>query len=491
VPFQLVFRKMTEFLEKSNKPASSEVSGSLFSICSHKKTERRFSPQKSPKTHHSDFSISFFPTGVKINGFKPEGSENSKNNLENREDQTIKTFSHKSRQRMREFLVSHEFEETLKPAGVTLTIPGPVLPLNYVKKLFNHFQTNFRRKGNSCVWRIETQRRGQLHWHLLAGLKSSESDLIEIWLNALHHLGNVEFDEYKPYSGKTGMELLPVQSTMLTSRQRCKSDFIITYSRFEDYREDKNNGLFFIRLAFFGGRKYLPFTKKSMKLLKPFMKSGFVEIKPGIWRKNDGQIISVKGSYEYKKIYDKWLKVFGVESILEKYPPNAIKGYSLADSHYSGVQILLEKDYSKVYGAEERAVDIEWQSESSDRSKYNRYLNDHATKSKQEQVAENIGKHWGIINRNKFKELDELKTFKFFDDTHFHDFLRVYQRLRTPMIRCDKVPNFGRKLSNWKPSKGFIGQRVFFGDIETVKKIFKWSVERVRERRKNLRSSGG
>lgn len=103
-----------------------------------------------------------------------------------------------------------------------------------------------------------------------------------------------------------------------------------------------------------------------------------------------------------------------------------------------------------------------------------RYLQDHATKAKQEQIGSGVGRHWGIIGRARFVRLVPLETDVLTDEQWFR-FLRALQRLATPSLKREGVP-FGRRLGGRNRRGGF-GQSVWFSRGETVKKLVEWARE--------------
>ena len=87
---------------------------------------------------------------------------------------TIKGWSSGSRKRMREFLLLHGPSEGSDLFGVTLTVPGSVPPTEAEKEqLWKSVVQKLRRSFVGAVWRLELQRRGACHWHLLCVVPSS------------------------------------------------------------------------------------------------------------------------------------------------------------------------------------------------------------------------------------------------------------------------------------------------------------------------------
>jgi hypothetical protein len=99
--------------------------------------------------------------------------------------------------------------------------------------------------------------------------------------------------------------------------------------------------------------------------------------------------------------------------------------------------------------------------------KWWRYLCDHTSKTKQEQIGEGIGRHWGIIGRKRY-------TFAHPDlqrvsDGVFYRVLRALQRLSTTAHKEPKAP-FGRKLGQ-RMKRGHGGRSVWFTSPDLVKRL--------------------
>lgn len=120
----------------------------------------------------------------------------------------------------------------------------------------------------------------------------------------------------------------------------------------------------------------------------------------------------------------------------------------------------------KCHSAYEQSADVQIISEKS--QGWIRYLYDHTTKSKQEQIPENIGKHWGYINKKQFVEspveFSESLTLK-----QYARVMRWFNRLCTPYIRFDGAL-FGRKRGfYWRRGKS--GKSVYFSNPTTLKRM--------------------
>jgi hypothetical protein len=102
-----------------------------------------------------------------------------------------------------------------------------------------------------------------------------------------------------------------------------------------------------------------------------------------------------------------------------------------------------------------------------------RYLQDHTTKAKQEQIPVAIGRHWGVVGRRHFVEHDPIIKVDMTDQQYARA-LRALQRLWTPSRPNLKSP-FGRSLS-YTPTRGRRGHAVAFSRPETVARICEWAM---------------
>jgi hypothetical protein len=121
-------------------------------------------------------------------------------------------------------------------------------------------------------------------------------------------------------------------------------------------------------------------------------------------------------------------------------------------------------------GAEARAVDI--QETSSAQGAWLRYLQDHSSKRKQEQIPDDIGRHWGIVGRRLWKTADPDEVIQL-DEIENVRYLRMIQRLSTPSKKDQSKP-FGRKLLK-RNRRGRLGSSVWFGKPETHRRAAEWA----------------
>ena len=145
--------------------------------------------------------------------------------------------------------------------------------------------------------------------------------------------------------------------------------------------------------------------------------------------------------------------------------------------------IALDCFHSQIMGADRCAVDIQTDD---GRGAWLRYLQDHATKSKQEQVAgEGWGRHWGLIGRKRFSTMRAYDSINFESEAVFARFIRAYQRLCTPVMkhrhRREKFwkkfegrPFDGRAVG-WRIKRGSHGKSVWFSNPKTVLRLARWA----------------
>ena len=137
--------------------------------------------------------------------------------------------------------------------------------------------------------------------------------------------------------------------------------------------------------------------------------------------------------------------------------------YSTKNATYYRVSSLMA-----LPGAYEYSCNV--QSEGS-RGAWLRYMQDHASKGKQDQICVSKGRHWGVIGRKLYSLAAPVSTLELSDSEYFR-FLRAYQRLCRPTIPAACV--FGRRLG-YRPSFGYRGETVRFSRPETVLRLVDWA----------------
>lgn len=124
---------------------------------------------------------------------------------------------------------------------------------------------------------------------------------------------------------------------------------------------------------------------------------------------------------------------------------------------------------SQMPGASVRACVVSWKDSG---GAWERYMQDHASKTKQEQIAIGIGRHWGVIRKSLFRAVLPEECLDL-TRSEFNRFVRCFQRLRTPLIRCQKAP-FGRKVG-FRARWGCWGRSVAYTKPETVRRLVAWA----------------
>jgi hypothetical protein len=80
--------------------------------------------------------------------------------------------------------------------GVTLEIPGPVVPIPKAQEVFKDFQRRIGEREVCGIWRVEIQGRGMYHWHLILWVSPDEEIaeflVPEIWARSVRKLGWAE-----------------------------------------------------------------------------------------------------------------------------------------------------------------------------------------------------------------------------------------------------------------------------------------------------------
>lgn len=133
-------------------------------------------------------------------------------------------------------------------------------------------------------------------------------------------------------------------------------------------------------------------------------------------------------------------------------------------------------------GVREHAVDVQIDG---GRGAWLRYLQDHATKAKQEQIAQGFGRHWGVVGRGCFVETKPEGEMVFTSEHSYSRFWRAYHRLTRPVsswrVRREQTGEkyagriFGGRSLGWSSSRGVYGVSVWFSRPETVQRLWEWA----------------
>lgn len=112
-----------------------------------------------------------------------------------------------------------------------------------------------------------------------------------------------------------------------------------------------------------------------------------------------------------------------------------------------------------------------------DDGRWLRYMQDHASKSKQSQVADGRGRHWGIVGRSVFRRSSGLGSIVFnrddAGDRQFAVFLRYMRRWSTPLVQCNLDP-VGRRLG-YTCRRGHWGRSVWFKSPSHVARLLSFA----------------
>lgn len=122
-------------------------------ISGHKRTE----------PHGVTHSVTLYPRGVRTCVSVPVKSGTKWNG---KTRQGIKSFSAKSRARLRTVLLTKDGPSNWAMSALTLTVPGhEIMPVAEFQKLFHSWSVAVHRLGVLVVWRVELQQRGMPHVH--------------------------------------------------------------------------------------------------------------------------------------------------------------------------------------------------------------------------------------------------------------------------------------------------------------------------------------
>ena len=97
-----------------------------------------------------------------------------------------------------------------------------------------------------------------------------------------------------------------------------------------------------------------------------------------------------------------------------------------------------------------------------------RYLQDHASKHKQDQVAVDLGRHWGIFGRSRLTKSMPSAVWKLSQSEYFR-VLRWLRRLATPYVKDARDPRGVRR--GYSPRRGTMGRSVWFSRTDTVSRM--------------------
>lgn len=300
----------------------------------------------------------FYPSGIAYESSARGG--NHEGNTDGGKRGVINGWSTRSRQRMREFLVSHVAPRGWSSWGVTFEVPGDVrgCTVKHYAELWRVMGQWVQRQGWGMVWRLELQKRNAPHWHCLL---IAPAEFCEVTKGCLWEKWALYLDHYLP---------VPPHKADTSFRNK--------------------EGVTVYRWAVWGRSCYTtePYFRRSL-----------------------------------------WA------------------------------------------GAEEHCIDVKGDGSS---GSWLRYLQDHATKYKQAQVADGAGwgRHWGVVGRKYFREAEgvEIRASR---RAVWFAVRRWLRRLRSPSVPAPSAP-FGRRIR--RVPAGFVtGRRVVFGKPETHKRMIEYA----------------
>jgi len=304
--------------------------------------------QKRPQntTVKYSYAVEFYNDGIRLVA-PVKGGKNKESGKHLRGE--IKGWSKSSRRRMRAFMMTNRLPPEFELAAVTLTIPGYPLNPDQSQAIFSKWRNHATKNGWPCIWRVEIQKRGQLHWHCIVGVEKSlypdsnsiSTDICKSWHKCMSLMGEIEY------------------RMVGDVREPTRCDFVTGRRRLMDWR---------------GAEKY-------------------------------------------------------------------------------SCRVDLMKDQE---------------------AGWKRYLFDHTTKAKQEQIPENIGRHWGVVFRKAF--IETLPTeVSAMTPREYAKFLRCLNRWFTPYLK-DSNALFGRRRG-FTVRRGKMGKTdLFTKSLPDVNRLVAWAV---------------
>ena len=295
-----------------------------------------------------------------------------------------------------------------------MTVPGAdILKIDDIKIIKQKLSMYLKRAGVCAIWRAEIQIRGQIHFHLTIGFPDSKI----IYKSAIEENDEVEnykkvvlinYDFEKKIDSASGEKKKKVLQELHTVFDTLKNINHTSSIKF------KSKGLI-----------HFPKQYNLFKENQDNHFNNFIKIRK-VW-------YSCLRSVSKISVYDQ-------EISREK--------CKYADVYCIDIQIL-EKEYSAV----------------------KRYMQDHTSKSKQGQIGENIGRHWGVINRSAFETKDFKKVIV--KTKQGFAIRRWYNRLCIPYIKDSKALFSKKRGKSYR--RGYNGSSVFFSNPETLKRMIDYA----------------
>lgn len=285
--------------------------------------------------------------------------------------------------RMRNFMLTRYVPGDHLCVGTTFTIPGPVMAADSARRIFGTWARSTQKKGWPTIWRAETQKRGQLHWHCLV---------------------HVPREQVRLRDGFGCFKLMECPSS-----DECQE--------LEEFPDGT-------------------FDHPSKPTLAHFYRYCAVGAVTQSWHRALDSLGNVR--------FD---------------PPFISNG-----EMYERLPLML------LPGAERESAACKCDADPS--SRWMHYLQDHASKKKQEQEGTWKGRRWGKICGAKFKVLEPSEIVEL-TRKQYQRFKRCRQRLSTPSIRDERCV-FGSRLG-YRNQRGSRGASVWFSNTETNRRLCTWA----------------
>jgi hypothetical protein len=320
---------------------------------------------------------------------------------------SVTSWSRASRRRMRRFMIENSVPEGWLTFGVTYTIPGDPVTDEQSTALWKNWSRRAEKNGWAVVWRVEIQQRKQRHWHCIVGVPAAAPAAPICARRSGKGLGALCAERDRNNE-------LTVSDTLSSAEWQASGERLREEKRqaegFETEAQPPRNGA--------------PAAAPSASF-----------------------IASVKRAF-----FDEWSAVV-----------DTLGSCTQVYADKSGPTTVTVNSRMFLRGAYEHAVNVQTDG---DRGSWKRYLQDHATKSKQEQLV-GSGRHWGVVGRKHFARIAPTDTLRLSDEI-FYRVVRALQRLSTRSIPAKCV--FGRKLG-FRNRRGSYGVSVWFSKPETVRRL--------------------
>lgn len=316
------------------------------------------------------------PNGMRLETPHHMTSRGQPEHLKDKKRGAIKGWSSSSRKRMRDAILDSAAPSGYEVYAVTLTVPGttPFTP-EETKDAWVLMRKKLHRLGDCGFWRLEVQKRGAVHWHLLlctAAGASAPAIIRRAWLEVLSRFA------------------------CLTAVSQYQAGYVLEHT-------DSDSSEYY-------RREYE-------------------------WAKHLDLAMSCGLSLEYKDVKKDHVQMMGVD---------------------------LERNL--IVGAQEHACDVQV---SDNHAGWHRYMMDHCTKAKQEQVLTFTGmRHWGFINKKKLIPAECCREKLTYEESI--TLLRIISKWSRPRIRAACC--FGSRLG-FRTSRGRRGASVWFGNPDLYERI--------------------